>query len=143
MKQHVPSRFQTGLAALFLWVEHAWPALCPAVWVGCLFLAAALSGAFGMLPGLWHLGVLIVCGLLFAGLLFHGVRKLHWPTHRQALRRLEHDNALEHRPLSSAHDVQVLNESDPLSQALWQEHSRRQQAALPPLRLAAPLPDMA
>lgn len=137
-KRLLPCRL-IWLAFLTLWIERAWPALCPAVIGTCLFLAAAVTGLFELLPGLWHLFVLVSGGLALGWLYYIGIRALSVPSRLQLVRRIERDSILEHRPLTSVDDRLALGESDPISSVLWEEHRRRLQGGSATLRVGPPL----
>jgi uncharacterized protein (TIGR02302 family) len=70
--------------------------------------------------------------------------QLLWPDREAAIRRLEDDNGLAHRPLRGAGDTLGLGRADALTEALWRRHLERQLAAysaLAPVRAVSELPE--
>lgn len=131
-------RIMAAIAWAIILVERLWAALAPAVSVVLLALALAWSG----LPrdlGVWiHLALLVVAvaGLLYA--LWWGCRGFRLPSWQQALRRLERDSDLTHRPLTHIDDAQVSNLVDPAAASLWARHRARLLASIGRLDLRWP-----
>jgi uncharacterized protein (TIGR02302 family) len=125
--------WQTGAALL-------WEALGPALWAPLTlvggFLALALFNPLPSLPG-WLHAVLLV---LWLGAVIvtaaRGLRRLALPSKAEALRRLERDSDLPHRPLSTLRDRPA--GEDPMAMALWRLHQERVRAALGRLRVSWP-----
>ncbi|MGE4218191.1 MAG: TIGR02302 family protein [Alphaproteobacteria bacterium] len=148
MRKAAWRRTATGSGRLILsWAalawERLWPALWPAVGVSGLFLLLALLDLLPALPGWLHAIVLV---LLAAGIvegLRRGLRGLHLPDRKAALRRLERVNALRHRPLQTLEDrLPGGRPADPAARALWAEHQARMRAAVAKLRVGAPSPKL-
>lgn len=139
-----PARLRRArrLAALVLWWERVWPALWPVVGLIGLFVVLAVAGVLAALPGTLHLVVLVVGAVAVAALLLRAGRHTAWPDRHAALRRLERDSALDHRPLTGLGDRIAGGAQDPATTRLWAAHRRRMVRALRRLRLTAPRPDM-
>ncbi len=126
--------------------ERLWPSLWPPVLLVSTFLGLAMlgvPGAIGELTGGWgHLALLVV----FVAALLWSVRRgiVRWQpaVAADATRRLERDSALAHRPVSGLADRLAGSGGDPVAQALWDAHSRRQEDSLSDLRVAPPAPAM-
>jgi len=126
------------LAGLALAWERLWPALWPAAGVLGLFVALALLDVLPALSGWLHGLLLLALAAAFAGLLGRGLRRLRWPDHAAARRRLERDSGLAHRPLESLEDALAAGLGDRESVALWALHRRRVAALLQRLRVRLP-----
>ena len=125
------------LSELALLVESVWPPLWPAFGIVGLFLVAALFGLLPALPAWLH--ALALLGFLAAlfWTLRRAVGQTEMPGEGSALRRLERDSGLEHRPLSGLDDALATGD-DPEARALWDAHRRRLAAQIARLRLTAP-----
>ena len=137
----------TGEPRFRLWQARAaltWERLWPAIWLGVTiiggFLALALLGVFGTLPGWLHLLVL----LLFAGgigfALYRGLKGFVVPDESTARRRLEQDSGLPHRPLNALRDR--VAGGDALAAELWRLHQERMRASVRRLRVSLPRPNV-
>ena len=136
-------RLLVRLAAASLAWEALWPRLWPAVTLVGAGLAVALLDVLPLLPAWLHAGVLIVFAVaLLAALAWAGTGLRRIGQH-QALRRIEQDSALSHRPLSALEDRQGAGADDPLARLLWQRHQADLHAARPQLRLKLPAPGVA
>ncbi|MBX3518206.1 MAG: DUF4175 family protein [Rhodospirillales bacterium] len=136
-------RLLVRLAAASLAWEALWPRLWPAVTLIGAGLALALLDVLPLLPAWLHAGVLIVfAAALLAALAWAGTGLRRIDRH-QALRRIEQDSALSHRPLSALEDRQGAGADDPLARLLWQRHQADLHAARPQLRLKLPAPGVA
>ncbi|MDY0873516.1 TIGR02302 family protein [Dongia rigui] len=136
----LPARVRTmaAIAWAILLAERLWAALAPAVSVVLLALALAWLG----LPrdlGVWiHVVLLIVAAAGFLYALWWGFRRFRLPAWQQALRRLERDSDLTHRPLTHIDDTQVSNLIDPAAASLWARHRARLLASIGRLDLKWP-----
>jgi uncharacterized protein (TIGR02302 family) len=131
-----------GFAWMVLLLERLAAAMIPAFAVLALFVAVAALGVPRELPVWAHVLLLAVfaAGFLFA--LYRGCRGFRWPNRRGALRRLELDSKLDHRPLTHIDDVPV-GIADPAAQNLWHRHRQRLLAAIGRLDLGGPDTGMA
>jgi uncharacterized protein (TIGR02302 family) len=116
-----------GLARAALAFEAAWQALLWPLVGLCVIGAVLASGLLTSLSLNWRLPLLALAGL---ALLWSSRRLwlLRWPSRLSALRRIETDAALPHRPLSALDDTLDPATHEGLSQSLWQEHRQRQLA---------------
>jgi uncharacterized protein (TIGR02302 family) len=120
--------------------ERLWSAGFFAAMVAGIFVLALLSGALGALPGWAKLPAL----LLFAGALVAALfpfRRLRWPESAEALRRLEVNSSLSHRPLTALHDDIAGPPPSPETAALWEAHRRRMAASIRSLKSGLPRSD--
>ncbi|WP_376099631.1 DUF4175 family protein [Roseomonas sp. CCTCC AB2023176] len=125
-------------ARLALLWEGLWPLAWPVLGVLGLFLVAALSGVFLILPPVVHAAILafFVTGLGLA--LLRAWRGIAMPRDDAADRRLEQASGLPHRPLTTIADRPTGN--DPASLALWKVHQDREAARIRALRVGTPRP---
>ncbi|MEI8396072.1 MAG: TIGR02302 family protein [Rhodospirillaceae bacterium] len=130
-----------ALARLVLGWERLWRAGWRAACVVGIFFALALFDVLPRLPGWLHALVLVVilCGLGLA--LFRGFTGFRWPKRGEALRRLERDNGLLHRPLGALDDRVATD--DPVAVALWRIHCRAMAGRVLKLRPPRPRSDVA
>ncbi|MEM9223750.1 MAG: TIGR02302 family protein [Pseudomonadota bacterium] len=127
-------------ARVALWWERLWPAMAPMVGVVALFLASAWMGLWIGLPP----GVKIVALLIFAVLfVLSGWRllQLRAPERDEALRRLEDDADLSHRPLG-AYEDSLAPGGDQITEGLWRVHRKRARERLNALKPAVPRADI-
>jgi uncharacterized protein (TIGR02302 family) len=115
-----------GLAWLALAWEGLWPRLMPLLSVVALFVAAAHFDLFAGLDPWIHTALLAALGVGLAGLGWWQMRSFRWPAREMAVRRLERDSGVPHRPLVAVHDRLAAGEDDSMSSALWQAHRRRE-----------------
>lgn len=137
---HLPLRvtLMIDCAWLVLLVERIVAVLTPAAGVILLFLAAAWLDLPRQLPPWGHVALLAVFAAGFLYALYRGGRHFAWPDRPGALRRLEHDSGLDHRPLTHIDDTRVGDQGDPATASLWQRHRQRLLAAIGRLDLAWP-----
>lgn len=133
------------LARTAILVERIWPALWPALGVAGLFVLVALLDLPRLLPPWWHIGLLIVTGLLVVGLLVHGLWDIAAPDDKAADRRLELASGLSHRPLSVLTDRPSRGALGPdtASITLWHAHVARAVSSVRRLRVGVPRPGLA
>ena len=115
-----------GLAWLALAWEGLWPRLVPVLSFVALFIAAAHLDLFSGLDPWVHTGILAALALALIGLAWWRLRDFALPTQEAAIRRLERDSGVPHRPLVAAQDTLAAGSSDPMSSALWETHRRRE-----------------
>ncbi|HMK01661.1 MAG TPA: DUF4175 family protein, partial [Reyranella sp.] len=119
-----------GLAWAALAWEGLWPRLVPLLAFVALFIAAAHLDLFAGLDPWVHTGLLAVLALAFGALGWWRLRDFAWPTHEAAIRRLELDSGVPHRPLVAVQDRLAAGENDSMAAALWEAHRRREAARL-------------
>jgi uncharacterized protein (TIGR02302 family) len=124
-----------------LWVEAVARAFWPALTLVGAFAVVALLEIPAALPGLVHLVLLLAFTALLVAAIRQGFRRLRPPTADNALRRLEHDSGLRHRPFDALADRPA--EDTPEARALWQLHQARKRREIGRLRLSPPRPDLA
>ena len=132
------------LAFLALGWERLWPLILPLVAVVSLFLAASWLGLWPMLADPVRyliLGAFAVAAL--AALL--PLRGFRLPDDAAVNRRIERSSGLAHAPVQAQVERQAVlsGSDDPLAQALWAEHRKRQAAQLSNLRAGTPSPSVA
>jgi uncharacterized protein (TIGR02302 family) len=122
-----------------LYFERLWPRLWLILGLAGLFLIVSLLGLWTVLPFGLHVAVLGAFGLAaLAALVF--TARTHFPTHDEAVRRIERVSGVPHRPASSYEDTITANADDPRTNAIWQAHRARLAAALARLRVGKPHP---
>lgn len=131
------------LAWGLMFLEQAGRALAPAVAVVMVFVILALFDLFSVLPLWLHWGLLGLFAAALAAALGYGLRRWQWPVRSGALRRLEADSGLSHRPLTHLTDRQASNLVDPWASVLWSHHQKRLLSGLGQLTLAAPRSELA
>jgi len=131
-------RIMAAIAWIVLLVEQLWAALTPAAAVLLLALALAWSGLPRELGAWVHSAVLVLAAAGFLYGLWWGFRGFRLPRWQQALRRLERDSDLTHRPLTHIDDNQVSNLIDPAAASLWARHRARLMASIGGLDLKWP-----
>ncbi len=130
------SRKVTLQQLAMLW-EGLWEALYGPLLVAGIAVAAIASGVLASLPFMVRAaaGALLLAGFLYSS---RGLGRLIWPRRVVAMRRMEQASAVTHRPLSGSDDALAAEYLDPLSDAVWEEHQRRQLLALDKIRIAPP-----
>jgi uncharacterized protein (TIGR02302 family) len=125
------------LARLALAWEMLWPALWPASLALGIFLTLALFGVPDMLPGWFQALLLAALAAIFALNLVVALRRLTFPSHEAARRRIETASHMTHRPLTTLED-RLTGESGGEAATLWQAHRARMSAAIRRLRVGRP-----
>ncbi len=142
---HFPPRIEwrVRIAHVALAVERIWSLLWPAGGFAGFYLIASLFDVWALIPATLHLFALLGLGAGFTWSLYRGIRSFHRPTRDDAIRRLEDDNGLAHRPLSSYADHIGIGKEDEAAITLWATYRtrlRRQFASVTP---GAPRSDLA
>jgi len=119
------SRFErrVTLSRLALILEKMWEALLWPFLVVSLFLIVSLFELWGALPPLAHRVLLFgfVVALLAS---FIPLIRMTWPTRQEALRRLERDAGIKHRPATSYED-RIGDTASGEATLLWHAHRDR------------------
>ena len=117
--------------------ERLWPALARLLTVVGLFLALSWAGLWLVLP-LWArlAGLLLLAALAIAAIV--PLARFRWPGRDEALRRLDRNANLAHRPATALTDT--LTSDDPVAQALWRTQRARVLQSLKRLRAGVPTP---
>jgi uncharacterized protein (TIGR02302 family) len=126
-----------ALAKLALLWEALWRAAFPALMILGVVALAVLTGAVALLPGVVKLAVLAAAGLGLAWSL-RPLLALRLPDDAAALRRLETQSNLKHRPATAWRDDLADPRAGTESRALWQEHRARMAATLANLKAGLP-----
>jgi len=125
------------LARAFLWWEALWDAAFPVIFIIALFAIAVLTGILAVLPDMARYVALGLFAIAFIWSL-----KSFWhfkaPGQAAALRRIEIESGLAHRPVSAAYDQLADPAASAASQEIWQAHKRRQLAAIKNLKIGMP-----
>jgi uncharacterized protein (TIGR02302 family) len=132
-----------ALAWLALFWERLWPSLWPFLGVLSLFAALALSDILPDLSFAVHASILALFAAALAWSGWRLARAALLPGRLEARRRLERDNALDHRPLAALEDRLAAGKDDRFAEALWQEHRRRLIERMQRLKVALPSPGSA
>ena len=119
------SRFErrVSLSRLALILERMWEALLWPFLVISLFLIVSLFELWGALPPLAHR--ILLFGFLIALLAsIIPLVRISWPTRQEALRRLERDAGIKHRPATSYED-RIGDTASGEATLLWHAHRER------------------
>ena len=119
--------------------ERLWPRVWLILGLAGLFLLVSLAGLWPMLADPAHYVALAAFALAGVAALLHAVR-VPFPSHEEAVRRIERVSGVPHRPASSYEDTITANADDPRTAAIWQAHRTRLAAALSRLRVGPPHP---
>ena len=135
---------QLRLSALALLWERLWPALWPAAATAGVFAVVTLLGLWEAVPWGWlHAALLLAFAGILAAALWRARGAWRRPAFAAAMRRLESESGLEHRPLSAFLDSPAGGADDPGRDALWRAHRGRAARALGRLRVSWPRPALA
>ena len=133
-------RFQwrVALSRLALVAERTWEALLWPFVVLAAFLIISLFDLWSLLPPLLHWALLVVSGVALLVSLLPLIR-FPVPTRAEALRRLERDADIKHRPASSYEDkLGTTSRAD--TQLLWAVHRERLAKLVAKLKPSWPMP---
>ncbi|MEI6986347.1 MAG: TIGR02302 family protein [Rhodospirillaceae bacterium] len=133
-----PPRQTLITARLVLVWERMWRALWPASSLLGAFIAVALLDILPVLPGWLHGLTLLMSAAFLVYLVRRRYKNFRWPEESEALRRLERDSGLAHRPLLTLRDHPASDH--PPSAAIWQAHCQQVASRASRLRLRLPHP---
>jgi len=88
-----------------------------------------------LLPPAWHLAILAVSGIAILAAALP-LRRFRYPTRQEAIRRLEKDPALAHRPLTALNDRPA---DEQANASLWHEHQLKAATTLQNLTPSRPV----
>jgi len=108
-------------AQLYLYWEQYSPVFARAALILGIFLIGAFAGLWQWIGDPWRL-ILLVAALVYSTLAFLKARKLKRPNRSAAMRRVETDNDVTHRPLDTLFDRPAISEAG------WDEHYSRSEA---------------
>ncbi|MGH1419451.1 MAG: TIGR02302 family protein [Hyphomicrobiaceae bacterium] len=119
--------------------EKFWPRFWLVIGIGVIFAFLSIFGVWSML-GLWaHKGLLAFLGLsALVSLLF--ALRVPWPSREQAIRRIERNSKIAHRPASSYEDIVSAPGKDASTDHIWNTHRSRMAQLLAKLRVGNPQP---
>lgn len=134
------SRFETRvrLSWLALVAERAWEALLWPFVVVCAFLIFTLLGGWGLLPPMAHRVLLGAFGVALI-VAFLPLFRISVPSRAEALRRLERNANIKHRPASSYEDTLGATPPEETAQ-LWTLHRQRLASLVAKLKPSWPAP---
>jgi uncharacterized protein (TIGR02302 family) len=124
-----------------LW-ERLWPALATVATVAGLFLALSWVGLWMWLPPVGR-AIGIGAFFLLTAAAFAPLLMVRFPSRTEALRRLDRNSKLPHRPASAIADDLAVDTGDSLSVALWRAHLERALRAAASLKAGLPTPRLA
>lgn len=119
--------------------ERLWPRIWLILGLVGLFLLVSLAGLWPLLSDPLHYLALAAFVLAGGAAVLYALRT-PFPTHEEAVRRIERVSGVPHRPASSYEDTVTANADDPRTAAIWQAHRARLAAALARLRVGPPHP---
>jgi uncharacterized protein (TIGR02302 family) len=122
--------------------ERLWPALATVATAVGLFLAISWLGVWLWVP---PIGRAIGLGLFFllTAAAFAPLLQLRMPSRAEALRRLDRNTRLPHRPATALADDLAVDGEDSVSVALWRAHIERTLRAARTLKAGLPTPRLA
>jgi uncharacterized protein (TIGR02302 family) len=123
-----------------LW-EQIWPPLAAILTLIGLFLSLSWLGLWLWLPPLGRAIGVLAFALVALTALWRLVR-LQVPGEAEALRRIDRNSGVLHRPATAVSDRLAVTQSDPMSAALWQAHLTRALRAARNLRAGWPMPQL-
>lgn len=129
-------------ARLVLFWERLWPALAAVATAVGLFLALSWLGLWVSLPPLGR-AIFLIIFVILAGAACVPLFAVRWPSSTEALRRLDRESLLPHRPATAIADSMAPEASDPFSVALWRAHVERALLAARSLKAGKPMPKLA
>jgi uncharacterized protein (TIGR02302 family) len=146
MKRYIRGEFNrvaflSAIALAALWIEAIGVAFWRMFALAGAFLVIALMGIPSALPAALHILLLslVVAALVWLG--WKGKRRLIPPTRAAALRRLELDSDLRHRPFETLTDRPAGN-SSPAVLSIWRLHQARKRADVKNLQVPFPHPQL-
>jgi uncharacterized protein (TIGR02302 family) len=134
-------RRAVAVTRLVLGWERLWLALWRAACVLGGFVALALLDVLPRLPGWLHAGLLVAVVAALVLAVRRGFRGFRWPAEAEAVRRLERDNGLAHRPLSALRDRPATGDGE--QAAVWRRHIQEMIGRIGRLRVPLPRPGLA
>ena len=142
MELPAPLRRKRRLVRIILYWERIWRALWPGAALVGVFVIAALFDLFALMPFWLHA---VVLALMAGGLVLSlkPLLQVTIPSRLDALQRLEAQNNLQHRPLTSLSDTLTLGHDDVQTVRLWAAHKQRLLGDLKRLKIGWPQPELA
>lgn len=122
-----------------LYFERLWPRVWSILVIVALFLLVSLFGVWPMLSEMVHWSVLGAFGVALAVASVF-VLVTRWPTHDEAVKRLEARSPVQHRPASAYEDELSAVPPDGATAAIWNAHRERLRKDLERLHVSPPVP---
>ncbi len=105
-------------AGIYLHWEQYSPVFAKAALLLGLFLIGSFGGLWQWIGDPWRL-ILLIAALIYLAIAFNKARKLKRPNRSAAMRRVEKDSDVSHRPLDTLFDQPAISEDG------WAEHYRK------------------
>ncbi|MEO1694683.1 MAG: DUF4175 family protein, partial [Pseudomonadota bacterium] len=122
-----------------LFFERMWPRVWVPLGAVLVFLGLSVFDVWPLLPVRAHQALLGLLGLAaVAGIVL--VLRTDYPSRDDAVRHLDANSHVPHRPASTASDTLSATSDDPAGQAIWAAHQRRMADEAKRLRVAAAKP---
>ena len=123
-----------------LFFEKLWPRLWLIIGVIGVFLAVSVAGLWSTLDPLTHKVVLAAFAVAALAALIFAART-PWPKRDAAIRRLERQSGIPHRPASSYEDtLSSTSSKDPETMSVWRAHRDRLANMIEKMRVGRPRP---
>ncbi len=135
-------RWRARAVQVILMAERLWSLLWPASGYLGLVLILSLFDSWQFVPAILHLAALATLLGLATWSLARRARRIEWPGLDEALRRLELDNDLKHRPLTAYADELAVGRGDQSSVRLWATYRAMLRRQFSNLHLSAPRSDL-
>ena len=129
-------RFYILAGRIVMLLEHLARMLWRCFTVAALFATLAAFDVLPLLPPWIHAAIICAFAVAFGVALRRGWSRHSFPSRSAALRRLEHDSALPHRPMDVPGDRPA--DAGTVTNLLWAVHQARARARLNHLRLRWP-----
>lgn len=126
------------LSRMMLVFEQIWPRVWMLLGIAGLFVILSLVGLWGYLGADAHKIVLGLFGLA-SSVVVLSFGFLKWPRREEALRRIERNSGVPHRPASSYED-QLTSDVGGEATTIWKAHKKRLADLLGKLRVGGPRP---
>jgi uncharacterized protein (TIGR02302 family) len=120
--------------------ERLWPLLLPILILATAFAALSWFGLFRSIPDTARWALAAVFSML-ALVALYPLLSLRLPKAQEVAERIEAANDLRHQPIAVQSD-RPAGRSDPVSDALWQEHQRRMAEKLAQVASDSPRPQV-
>lgn len=130
------------LTRLAIFWEALWPAFWPSMLVTGLYVISALFGLWDLLVPVARAAGLALFGISALAAL-RPVFRINWPAREAALRRIEIQSGIPHRPATSFEDTMALGSSNPHAETLWQAHKSRLADEMSRMKAVWPRPGFA
>ncbi len=108
-------------AGIYLHWEQYSPVFARAALLVGLFMIGSFAGLWQWIGDPWRL-ILLIAALVYLAIAFNRARKLKRPNRSAAMRRVEEDSEVSHRPLDTLFDKPAISEAG------WAEHYRKAEA---------------